>query len=688
MHTMRTRIRLLLPPTRLGLAVGLMASLVLAGCSSTGSGLRMGKGSKLKTSLAVGDRALPVVGGEPGSSIATQDDEPTVEPARGGTGRISGRVYGHDGRPVPNARVRLAVSGAPGGKVVRVSTDESGGFTLHGLRPGADYTVIAETLDDGGYQSGRARAVAPETDVRITLDQSDGADEGPAPASAGRNVSRVSDRDPAEGPSDDLEASPGPRRVNEEDLPPAPEAEDLEAEVGWRGARPGQADGSTEDLVSTDGPTRRMRPVSGPSTAPIDSETHGTAEPWTRALGELGEDEGPNPLPPALEPGEAARPPVSVDPMRGPYEADPFADSAPRVAAGGQGRGGSRTSFDGMAGAFDSPSKPTRPPDPRPDDDDDAPGALVVAPETFAPMVLPEEPAPPRTASTRSSRDEPAPRRTPAPASGSGRSSRTKETGGAADLPAAVEAAEGPTRSDEPIRLAARADLPPAKPTRRPPTWGEVASHTSAPVPLEGGARAGAVGRPPGGRAAAVARRDTKVRGTSSAPASETTETVAAQCEYDDRHRRLIDFRLPDVEGRSVRFSELDADLVLLDFWGTWCQPCLQSIPHMVELQSRVPGKRLKVVGIACETDAPDVASAKVAESVARLKIDYPVLMSRNDGTCPLQEAFHIQALPTMVLLDRQGRVLWRGQGATPATLARLDHMIAAATGGAGTVRR
>ena len=80
----------------------------------------------------------------------------------------------------------------------------------------------------------------------------------------------------------------------------------------------------------------------------------------------------------------------------------------------------------------------------------------------------------------------------------------------------------------------------------------------------------------------------------------------------------MIDFRLPGLDGKPVCFRELDADLVLLDFWGTWCQPCLKSIPHLVALQERL-GKKLVVVGVACEQEAPDKAAAKVAEAVATL---------------------------------------------------------------------
>jgi thiol-disulfide isomerase/thioredoxin len=171
------------------------------------------------------------------------------------------------------------------------------------------------------------------------------------------------------------------------------------------------------------------------------------------------------------------------------------------------------------------------------------------------------------------------------------------------------------------------------------------------------------------------------------APKVATAARVEPTCDYDERHRRILDFRLPGLDGKPVRFRDLDADLVLLDFWGTWCEPCLRSTPHLIELQQRTEGKRLTVVGIACEQDGPEKSAPRVAAAARKLNINYPLLLSRNDGSCPLQEALHVSALPTMVLVDRQGRVLWRDQGATPATLARLDRILAATPTGGETRR-
>src|SRR5262249_8591528 len=145
------------PPSRLlrSLAVATLGA-GLAGCSSTPT-LRSGAASKMKTFLAVGDKPLPVVTGEPGAIVAANDGpaaDPSATRRRARTeGRISGRVRDADGRPVAGASVRLAVSGAPGGKVVRTTTDRSGAFTLHGLRPGSEYTVIAEWDGDDGVMT-------------------------------------------------------------------------------------------------------------------------------------------------------------------------------------------------------------------------------------------------------------------------------------------------------------------------------------------------------------------------------------------------------------------------------------------------------------------------------------------------------------------------------------------------------
>ena len=67
---------------------------------------------------------------------------------------------------------------------------------------------------------------------------------------------------------------------------------------------------------------------------------------------------------------------------------------------------------------------------------------------------------------------------------------------------------------------------------------------------------------------------------------------------------------------------------------------------------------------------------ASAAKGAKDLRISYPVLISSMDGSCPVQKVLQVQFYPTMVLVDRNGRMLGREQGATDVTLARMDRAI------------
>src|SRR5262249_3476025 len=140
----------------------LISSLCLAGCASTG-----GVSPKIQTVASVGDRQLPVVTGEPGSSVRAETN--VAGRRRTSEAKISGRVVDENGAPMSNVRVRLADGRSTGGKVVRATTDHTGTFTLHGIRAGSSYKVIAEYTDDHGDLTGSSEVQAPDSNVKISL---------------------------------------------------------------------------------------------------------------------------------------------------------------------------------------------------------------------------------------------------------------------------------------------------------------------------------------------------------------------------------------------------------------------------------------------------------------------------------------------------------------------------------------
>jgi thiol-disulfide isomerase/thioredoxin len=215
------------------------------------------------------------------------------------------------------------------------------------------------------------------------------------------------------------------------------------------------------------------------------------------------------------------------------------------------------------------------------------------------------------------------------------------------------------------------------------PKWGDLAKASyEAPAPVAAIAAAAAAPEPP--KAASGTRRWRLFGPRKDEPPKPVeANPLTASCEYIQKDRRLADFRMIDLDGRPVALHDMDADLVLLDFWGSWCGPCINSIPKLIELQNLYPGRTLKVVGIAYEQDddlGDRVQSARKAAS--QLGIPYTVLLGEaDDKPCPLKAALHVQVYPTMILLDRQGNILWRDQGVGPNTFARLERILATRAG-------
>lgn len=131
---------------------------------------------------------------------------------------------------------------------------------------------------------------------------------------------------------------------------------------------------------------------------------------------------------------------------------------------------------------------------------------------------------------------------------------------------------------------------------------------------------------------------------------------------------RLRNLVLNDLDGQPWSFAQHRGQLVLLDFWGTWCGPCVRALPEIVRLNSQYGDRGLEVVGIACERSGPADAARRVRQTQSRVPgLDYRILLSEESGRCPVQTQFQISAYPTLVLLDSEGSILWRGHDVSEA---------------------
>ena len=119
------------------------------------------------------------------------------------------------------------------------------------------------------------------------------------------------------------------------------------------------------------------------------------------------------------------------------------------------------------------------------------------------------------------------------------------------------------------------------------------------------------------------------------------------------------DFSLPDLDGNTVRLSDFDGQVKLLDFWATWCAPCREEVPMFKELHEKYGAEGFALVAISMDDEGADVVRPFVEE----LGIPYTNLI----GDAEVEEAFGpIVGYPMAFLVDRDGKIVKTFVGAKP----------------------
>lgn len=118
------------------------------------------------------------------------------------------------------------------------------------------------------------------------------------------------------------------------------------------------------------------------------------------------------------------------------------------------------------------------------------------------------------------------------------------------------------------------------------------------------------------------------------------------------------DFSLPDVTGQMRNISEWDGKVVAINFWATWCPPCIKEIPEFIELQHKYGEQGLQFIGIALQR--PE----EVTEFMAEKGMNYPVLAGEME-VIKIAESYgnEMGVLPYTVIVDREGRIYYAKRG-------------------------
>ncbi len=109
------------------------------------------------------------------------------------------------------------------------------------------------------------------------------------------------------------------------------------------------------------------------------------------------------------------------------------------------------------------------------------------------------------------------------------------------------------------------------------------------------------------------------------------------------------DFVLKSASGDNLRLSEFRGDVVMINFWATWCGPCRQEMPLLDELYSRYQRVGFNLLGVNIDDD-----SGKAMNMIAELGVSFPVLF---DTRKEVSKLYAVDAMPATIIVDRDGRV-------------------------------
>jgi peroxiredoxin len=127
------------------------------------------------------------------------------------------------------------------------------------------------------------------------------------------------------------------------------------------------------------------------------------------------------------------------------------------------------------------------------------------------------------------------------------------------------------------------------------------------------------------------------------------------------------DFTLFGINGQEYTLSEFKGQVVIIDFWATWCPPCRNSIPTFVRLYNKYHEQGFTILGVSLDTDEQALRNFS-----KEMNIPYPVLL----GDKEIARAYQVSGIPKTIFLDKKGSIRKTQVGFAPELEAQFDVLV------------
>lgn len=121
---------------------------------------------------------------------------------------------------------------------------------------------------------------------------------------------------------------------------------------------------------------------------------------------------------------------------------------------------------------------------------------------------------------------------------------------------------------------------------------------------------------------------------------------------------KFTDFEMRSPEGKTVKLSDYagKGKVVLVDFWASWCGPCMREMPNIIEAYTQFKDKGLEIVGVSLDQDEKAWKGA-----IEKMKMTWPQMSDLKSWKCEGAQLYAVNSIPHTVLIDKQGTIIARG---------------------------
>ena len=140
--------------------------------------------------------------------------------------------------------------------------------------------------------------------------------------------------------------------------------------------------------------------------------------------------------------------------------------------------------------------------------------------------------------------------------------------------------------------------------------------------------------------------------------------TFSSPDTHQKKKKNAISFTLPSLSGKKVSLDAYRGQVIVLNFWATWCQPCEQELPEFERLQQRYGERGLKIITVSVDSNVENIR-AFVKKNDVRLTALW-------DYRKKLAAAYNVEAMPSTYVIDRYGVIRFVHKGFSRAEFKRI----------------